>query len=417
MNPVIFDYTAIDPQSGGEIHGQETAADANAAATALRGRGLVPVAVTPAAVERHPEEVLAESKRRSSWIRRRAVGPRELRTFTRQLATLVKAGVPLARALHVIGVHDAHQGVRRLADELRIGIESGGTLSEGLRRRGEVFDDTYVAMVTAGETGGVLSDILSRQALVLEKHERVRGRLRTALAYPAVVLVVAALIVAVLVTVVVPKFALIYGGLLRGQPLPTLTSGLLALSHFLRANVLLGVMLAAIAVWMGRRWRRTERGRRLFDRWQLGVPWLGDLLLKAAVARVAGLLGALLESGVPEMEALAIAEGASGNTRISAALAEVAMRLRRGEGIAGPLERTGVFPGLVAGMVRVGEETGALPEMFRRVAEAYDDEVDQAVAALAAVIEPMLIVGMALIVGIIVIALFLPMAGVLQHLQ
>ena len=352
--------------------------------------------------------------------RRRGIGfvrSKDLRGFTRQLATLVKAGVPLARALAIVGTHDGNQGVSLMADELRGVIENGGTLSDGMRRRPRIFDESFIAVVTAGETGGVLADVLARQALVLEKQERVRGRLQAALAYPAVVLVIAALIVMVLVTVVVPKFAQIYGGLLRGQPLPIMTQALLAVSHFLRVYSVAGVAVALGLGWAIRTWSRTSRGRKLCDRWLLRVPLFGDLVLKAAVARVAGLLGALLESGVAETQALAIAQGACGNAPMSEALADISMRLQRGEGIAGPIERAGIFPGLVAGMIRVGEETGTLPEMLRRVADAYDEEVDQAVAALAAVVEPLLIVGMALIVGIIVVALFLPMIGVLQHLQ
>lgn len=345
------------------------------------------------------------------------MGPKELRGFTRQLATLVKAGVPLARALEVIGSQEGQDARGGLAHGLRQVIENGGTLSDGLRRYPQLFDETYRAMVSAGEASGALGDVLARQALVMEKQERVRARLRTALAYPAIVLVIAIVIVAILVAIVVPKFALIYGGLLKGQPLPMLTQSLLDASRLARAHALPAIAALGGLGWLVRHWRRTPRGRRALDRWALRIPVLGDLLLKSAVARVTGLMGALLEAGVPELEALSIAEDASGNTRIAEALGEVGTRLRRGEGLAGPLESTRIFPALVAGMVRVGEETGTLAEVLRRVAEAYDDEVDHAVAALAAVVEPLLIVGMALVVGFIVIALFLPMVGVLQHLQ
>jgi type IV pilus assembly protein PilC len=262
-----------------------------------------------------------------------------------------------------------------------------------------------------------LGAVLERLAHSLEKTERLKGRVQTAMIYPMVIMAVAGGILTVLMIFVVPKFEQIFSGLLKGQPLPALTRSLLAASSVIREHCWL-TMSAGIMAWLlVRALQRTAVGRRVSDRAVLQVPVLGDLLLKAMIARFARTLGSLLTSGVPILDALMIARASSGNVHVAAALAHLHDRIKQGDSIARPLEATAIFPGMVTGMIQVGEETGALPAMLERIADTYDDEVDNAVAGLTSVIEPVLIVLMALVVGVIVIALFLPIVSVIQHLQ
>jgi len=235
--------------------------------------------------------------------------------------------------------------------------------------------------------------------------------------YPVIVLILAGGIVAALLVFVVPRFEQIFSGLLKGQPLPALTQGVLGASVFVQHHfaVALGLLLAA---WGGfQLFRRTRFGVRTLDRLAIRLPWLGDLLLKAGIARFTRTFGTLLASGVPILPALMITRDTSGNVHVADAVTAVHDRVKAGDGVAGPLAATGIFPGMVAGMIEVGEETGALPDMLARIADAYDEEVDHAVAGLTSILEPLMIVMLALLVGTIVIALFLPIVSIIQHLQ
>ena len=278
-------------------------------------------------------------------------------------------------------------------------------------RRNEQF---AVNMVRAGEAGGVLAVVLERLALFMEKRDRIRGRVKAAMTYPVIILVVALSIVAALMAFVVPKFQDIFNGMLKGQPLPPLTQAVLFVCEFLRHHLLAvsgllgGVTTAQVA------FRRSQAGRRFTDWLLIRLPLIGDLFLKSAVARFSRTFGTLLASGVPILKALAITRDTAGNVQVAAAITHVHDRVKEGDSVARPLAATGIFPDMVAGMIEVGEETGALPDMLIRVAEAYDEEVDNAVAGLTSIIEPIMIVAMAVIVGVIVIALFLPIVRIIQ---
>jgi type IV pilus assembly protein PilC len=278
----------------------------------------------------------------------------------------------------------------------------------------KVFDRLYVGMIKAGESGGRIDIVLERLARHLEKSGRIESRVRSAMTYPLVIMAVAVSIVAALMTFVVPRFEKIFATVLKGAPLPALTSGVLGVSRFVEAHWLALLVLAALAAAGAEAAMRTDRGARAFDRLVLRLPVVGDLLLKTAVARFSRTLGTMLLSGVPMLQALQLTRDACGNRTLAASIEDVHRRVREGEGVAPTLAAGGVFPVVVAGMVEVGEETGTLPAMLGHVADMYDEEVDTAVAGLTSLIEPVMIVLMAVIVGTIVVALFLPIIRIVQ---
>ncbi|MCC5805182.1 MAG: type II secretion system F family protein [Opitutales bacterium] len=337
--------------------------------------------------------------------------------FTRQLSTLLRAGVPLTRALETLRKQERQKAFRQVIDDLVDQVRGGNKLSDGLARYPLIFDGLYVNMVRAGESGSILEDVLLRVATFLEKARALKRKVRAALVYPAVVIVVASVIVGFLVSYVIPQFETIFTSMLRGQRLPALTEGVLALSDFVRDRWwVLGGGLVVIALGWNFA-RRTEAGGRLIDRVSLSLPIVGDLVRKISIARFARTFGTLIASGVPILEALRIARDVSGNRVVENALTRVHDRVRDGDPVARPLEQTNVFPVMVSSMIEVGEETGQLPAMLDRIADDYEEDVDTAVAGLTSALEPVLIVLLAVVVGTIVIALFLPIIAIIQNLQ
>lgn len=340
-----------------------------------------------------------------------------LTVFTRQLATLVNAKMPILRSLEVLSRQEKRAGFKIVLEEIADTIRSGGNFSEGLAAHPKIFDRLYVNMVRAGEAGGVLSTVLERLSVFNEKSERIKGKVKAAMIYPVIISSVAVTIVSILMVFVVPKFQEIFTGMLKGQPLPLLTQILLSVSYFMRDHFLLtgGVL---IGLYFGfRLFKRTRLGARTIDWLLIHLPVFGDLVLKATIARFTRTFGTLLASGVPMLQAIVITRDTSGNVHVADALNSVHDRVKEGENVAKPLEGTAIFPGMVTSMIEVGEETGALPEMLTRIADSYDEEVDNAVAGITSVIEPIMIVFMAVMVGTIVIALFLPLVSIIQNLQ
>ena len=413
-----YDYTAIVLGSGKEEQGVVDATSVAEATATLRRRDLAPIEMVFAADLVKPSVEPREVPRaRLLQLFSRGVGPKQLAVFARQLATLVNAGLPVTRALDVLARQERQPTLRGVLHELSSTISGGGNLSDGLRRHPALFDRLFVNMVKAGEAGGALGVVLDRLAQFQEKHERLKARVKSAMIYPLIIMGVAATILAVLMVVVVPKFEQIFTGLLKGHPLPAATRGLLGVSHFIGGHYFVVIGLTFVVGTLFRFLRKSERGTRVTDWLLLRSPVVGDLVLKTSVARFARTLGALLSSGVSLLEALVITRNTAGNLHVAAALDHVHDRIKQGDTIAAPLEATGMFPNMVTGMIQVGEETGALPEMLIRIADTYDEEVDTAVSALTAAIEPVMIVVMALVVGGIVIALFLPIVGIIQQLQ
>lgn len=428
-----FSYTAIDSRSGREITGTIEGANDERVAAALKARGLAPVSLRPRGMvvpgegaARHRWGALTrETPQRAdgretpaAWLRLRGrPKARALTLFTRQLATLLRAGMPLVRALGVLAREEKNRSFREEIEAIAEAIRAGGSLSDGLNRHPRTFDSLYRNMVRSGEAGGVLEETLDRLARFMEKAERIKAKVTAALTYPIVVVVLALGIVAALMVFVVPKFEQIFAELLKGQPLPPLTRLVIAVSSFVHGHVVLslGLVILLAAAFAG--FHRTEVGRRRWDRLLLHLPVVGPLLLKSAVGRVTRTLGTLLASGVPILEALVIARATSGNACVSDAILVARDRVEAGESLARPLEDSGVFPGVVTSMVAVGEETGQLAEMLGRIAEGHEEEVDNAVASLTSLIEPLMIVFLAVVVGTLVLALFLPIVSIIQHLM
>lgn len=452
-----FSYSAITPR-GDEQTGLLDAPNAEQAVASLKAKGFFPTVVTPSAAvapsrvaaaptksgltslgrERTPNRVTAAATRttrsaapfadRAAGKREnfsglkiplpfaRPVKPRELTLFTRQLATLLRAGMPLLRGLETLARQERRAALRGIITALADDLRSGAALSDAMARHPRAFDGLFASMVRAGEAGGMLDVVLERLAKFQEKSLQLRGKMKAAMVYPLVVVSVATLILAGLLVFVVPKFRQIFADLLKGAPLPPLTQAVLAAGEFAKSHY--GIALAA-AVLLGigcRFFSRTRTGRYALDALAVRLPLFGDLLLKSIVARFSRTLGTLLAGGVPILSALSIARDTCGNTQVAAALSEAHERVKAGEPFARPLATSPIFPAMVASMVEVGEQTGQLPEMLGKLADIYDEEVDNAVAGLSSLVEPLLIVFLALVVGTIVIALFLPIVRIVQLL-
>jgi type IV pilus assembly protein PilC len=362
-----------------------------------------------------PVAGVAQRKRRRTFGS--PINGKGLAVFTRQLATLVKAGMPILRSLEVLARQEKRIAFKVVVEDIADAIRSGGNFSDGLAASPRVFDRLYVNMVKAGEAGGVLDTVLERLAVFMEKAQKIAGKVKAAMIYPIIIICVAMAIVSVLMVFVVPKFQDIFSGLLKGQPLPALTQGLMDVSNFFKNHYLVAVA-GAIGAWIAFKiFAKTKFGRRILDWLLIHMPIMGDLFLKASIARFTRTFGTLLASGVPILQALIITRDTSGNVHIANAINVVHDRVKEGDNVAKPLESTHIFPGMVTSMIEVGEETGALPDMLTRIADTYDDEVDNAVAGLTSIIEPIMIVFMAVMVGTIVIALFLPLVSIIQHLS
>jgi type IV pilus assembly protein PilC len=338
-----------------------------------------------------------------------------LTTFTRQLATLVDAGLPLLRGLRVLEKQERNPTLKSIIAELALSIEGGSTFSEGLAQHPKVFNRLYVNMVKAGELGGVLEVVLTRLAEFMEKAQKIKGKVVAAMFYPVAVLIVAVGILFILMVKVIPSFKSVFEGMLEGAQLPAFTRLVLGISDLVRTNfvmtgsALFGVwVLFMLAI-------RTKFGRRVWDKVKLKMPAVGPVISKVAISRFTRTLGTLISSGVPILQALTIVKETAGNVIVSNAVAAVHESVKEGETITAPLEASGVFPPMVISMVDVGEQTGALPEMLLKIADNYDDEVDNAVSAMTSLLEPIMIVFLAVIVGSIVIAMFLPLIELMNR--
>ncbi len=408
----IYHYTAIDAH-GSETAGQFEAASEEQAARRLKARGFF---LSDLAVVQPPAVATVPRSRQLRLPFLRPVSPKELAVFTRQLAVLLHAGMPLLRGLEVLAKQERNQAFRCIVGEIAGTIRSGGSLSDALAGHPRVFDRLFVNMVKAGEAGGALDLVLGRLALFQEQSLRLRGKVRSAMVYPVIVMAVAVAILAGLLVFVVPRFQQIFADLLKGAPLPPLTQFVLTVSAAVKSHYLLALGVG-FGVWFAfKALKRTTLGERVYGTLVITLPPFGELILKAIVARFSRTLGTLLASGVPILPALIIVRDTCGNARVTGALGYVHDRVKEGDPVARSLETTQVFPGMVTSMIDVGEHTGRLPEMLGKIADIYDEEVDNAVAGLSSLIEPILIVFLAVIVGTIVIALFLPIIRIVQLL-
>ena len=343
------------------------------------------------------------------------VKPKVLTTFTRQLATLVDAGLPLLRGLRVLEKQERNGNLKGILAELATSIEGGSTFSEALAQHPKVFNRLFVNMVKAGELGGVLEVVLKRLAEFSEKAQKIKGKVKAAMFYPVAVLIVAVGIMILLMCFVVPKFKDVFAGM--GVQMPGFTLFVLAVSDIIRNNILATMGGVAVFVVLFLLFIKTKFGRRIWDKFKLIMPAVGPVVSKVAISRFARTLGTLVSSGVPILQALNIVKETAGNVIISNAVAQVYDAVKEGETITATLESSNVFPPMVVSMVDVGEQTGALPEMLLRIADGYDEEVDNAVAAMTSLLEPIMIIFLAVIVGSIVLAMFLPLIAMISNLS
>jgi type IV pilus assembly protein PilC len=413
----LFSYTAVDAQ--GKTHqGTVEANNAADAAAAVKKQGRFPtnIAETTAAAGKPKGKGLSLSFSLGGGAGTGKVPAKVLTVFTRQLSTLISAGLPLLRSLRTLSKQEKNVNLRKIMGSLAESVEGGTTFSEALAQHPKAFNKLYVNMVKAGELGGVLEIVLTRLAEFAEKSQRIRGKVTSAMVYPAVVLTIAVGIVTFLMLFIVPKFEAIFKDMLGGRPLPAITQIIMDLSRFIQGNFLLIAGVLTVLV-IGLRFAIRLPGiAAALDSYKLKLPLFGDLLTKTSVARFSRTLGTLVSSGVPILQALQITRDTAGNERVSAAIETIHDNVKEGESMVAPMEASQIFPPRVVSMVQVGEETGQLPDMLTKVADVFEEEVDTAVAGLTSLLEPVMIVLLALIVGTIVVALFLPLITIIQDL-
>ena len=419
-----FQYIALDAK-GEQTTGVVQAGNDAEAIQQLRGQGLYPTQV----VEEGKGTLAAGAKKKGAKGKKKVKGktggkikPKVLMIFTRQLATLIDSGLPLLRGLTVLGKQEPNPVLKATIDKLSESVQGGSTFSESLGQHPKIFNKLFVNMVKAGELGGVLEVVLKRLAEYQEKAHKLKGKIVSAMVYPVIVMFIAVAILTFLMLFIVPRFRDMFADM-GGQELPWISRFVFGFSDWMLARPLLlpnSVWLLAIAVglWIGATaWGGTKKGRHFLDNLKLKLPIFGDIQQKSAIARFTRTLGTLVTSGVPILQALNITRDTAGNVIVSGAIDKVHEAVKEGESIVTPLTSTGIFPNLVVSMVDVGEETGQLPEMLLKIADVYDDEVDGAVTALTSILEPIMIVILALVVGAIVFALFLPLIKVIQQMQ
>lgn len=413
-----FLYNALDAK-GEQKSGVLAANSENEAIQQLRASGLYPTQIqeegklSKKAKAAFAPKAKSKAKAKPAAKAGGSVKPKSLTIFTRQLATLIDSGLPLLRSLTVLEKQEPNPVLRATVGALAENVQGGSTFSESLAQHPKIFNKLYVNMVKAGELGGVLEVVLNRLAEYQEKAQKLKNKIVSAMVYPVIVMFIAVGILVFLMIFIVPKFKEMFTN--TDQELPLISKIVFGTSEFFLArpfflpNVFFLSIVFAIAVVLFNIWGKTKGGRSAIDLLKLRMPILGDIQRKSAVSRFSRTLGTLVTSGVPILQALNITRDTAGNVVISGAIEKVHEAVKEGETIVTPLQASGVFPNMVISMVDVGEETGQLPEMLLKIADVYDDEVDNSVTALTSILEPIMIVVLALIVGSVVFALFLPL--------
>ncbi|MFQ5480771.1 MAG: type II secretion system F family protein [Thermodesulfobacteriota bacterium] len=387
--------------SGGIFKKGELAAGNLAQATAsLRRQNIIPVSVT------QKKGLYATLNSINIPGLSKGISTKDLAIFSRQFATMIDAGLPLVQCLDILSSQHDNAEFKKILVEVKIAVEGGSTFSDALGKHPKVFDSLFVNLVNAGEVGGILDTILNRLAIFLEKNEQLKSKIKGAMTYPAVVIVIASLVVTGLLVFVVPIFENMFADF--GQALPAPTQVVVMMSKFLQNYwyILIGAIVG-IAVFINRA-HKTEKGRMFIDGLLLRAPVIGDLLRKTATARFTRTLGTMISSGVPILEAMEIVSKTAGNAVVEKAIMTSKESLSQGKTLAEPLIECKVFPGMVTQMIAVGETTGALDAMLGKIADFYEQEVDVAVEAMTSLIEPMLMAFLGIAVGGLVIALYLP---------
>ncbi len=396
-----FKYSAKNANSQ-TITGKISADSKAAVIEELRKRKLTIVSI---------DEVKGSSVPKASF-KGKKVKAEEIVIFTRQLATMIEAGIPIIHSLNALKDQVVHPTFKRTLDQIESDIQHGSGLSAAFAKHPNVFDTLFVNMVKVGETGGVLNAVLERISGYMEKSLKLQRKVKSALIYPAVVVSMAIIITVVLLVKVVPTFTSIYASL--GHELPAMTQVLVNISNALKKYLWLIIILIGAIVYLLKQWHKTEKGAVTIDGFVLRMPIFGELLRKVAISRFTRTLATLIQSGVPILESLDIVQKTIGNRVLELVIDQVKNNVREGESIAGPLEKSGVFPPMVTRMISIGEKSGQMEKMLLKISEFYDDQVDTAVEGLTSIIEPLIIGVMGIVIGFIVIALFLPIMNMSQ---
>lgn len=415
-----FSYTAIN-STGKEVKGTINAEKESEVNTALRANGYFPTEIKMVTAKKSTEKKSAAAVGKKKGFFNIQIGSvkmsqKELVLFTRQLSILLDAGLPLIRALRTLEKQSRNKNVKKIVGESADYVEGGFTFSEALTKNHKTFDQLYVNMVKAGESAGAMEIILGRLAGFMEKNARILSKIKSAMIYPSVVLTVAGGVTMFLMVFIVPKFEKIFSELLSGMPLPALTTFVLAVSQFFMEKYISIIVGLAILIIVYKITSKTKKGKYILDLGKYRMPVFGNLISKTSIARFSRTLGTLLASGVPVLKALLIVRDTAGNGLVENAIQRVHDAVKEGESVAAPLAATKIFPDMVVSMIEVGEETGKLPEMLEKIADTYEEEVDNAVDAMTSLIEPIMIVFMAVVVGTIVIAMFMPLIKIMQTL-
>jgi type IV pilus assembly protein PilC len=342
------------------------------------------------------------------------VTKKDLVIFTRQFSTMIDAGLPLVQGLNILAEQMENKTFKGMLKQVTKDVEGGSTLADALNKHPKVFDALFVNLVAAGEVGGILDTILQRLAAYIEKAEKLKSKVKGALVYPIAVLIIGVLVLVVIMVFVIPVFQEMFSGL--GKGLPALTQLVIDVSNFTKGNIHFMIVGVIVVIWLFRRYRRTSSGKKTTDRILLKMPIFGELIRKVAVARFTRTLSTMISSGVPILDALEITAKTAGNAVVEEVIFEARTSIAEGQSIADPLSESDIFPGMVTQMISVGESTGALDAMLEKIANFYDDEVDATVSALTALMEPLMMMFLAGMLGPIIIAMYLPIFGMASAL-
>jgi type IV pilus assembly protein PilC len=357
--------------------------------------------ITPTSVKAKPKDILAGI----GFFQPKVTG-RDVVIFTRQLSTMIDAGLPLVQSLEILANQQENPTLKKVLREIKADVETGTTFAEAMKRHPQVFDNLFCNMIEAGEIGGILDTILGRLAGFMEKSMNLKKKVKGAFTYPVICLCISVVILGVILIFVVPTFEKMFKDFNAALPIPTQI--VVSMSRFVQTKILYMIGILVALVFAFKKYYKTDAGNRRIDALSLKTPVFGDLILKVAVAKFTRTLGTMMQSGVPILDALKVVGRTAGNRVIETAVFRVAESISEGRSIAEPLEETGVFPNMVVQMISVGEATGALDAMLSKIADFYDDEVDQAVDNLTAMIEPFMMVFLGGMVGALVVAMYLP---------
>jgi len=393
----IFLWEGKD-RSGSSRKGEIEAEDAAAVRRHLRSKRILATRV-----REKPKGIFGD---KFGGARQQKITAKDVVVFTRQFSTMINAGLPIVQGLGILSSQQTNKSFQKILAEVKESVESGTTLAEALKKHPKIFDDLYVNLVAAGETGGILDTILNRLSAYMEKLEALKKKVKSAMFYPLIVLVIAVVVITVLLIFVIPIFEKMFSEF--GKALPAFTQLVIDMSDWLKKWIIPLVIILGVLGFAFVRFYKTSKGRTIVDDFALKAPIFGDLIRKVAVARFTRTLGTMISSGVPILEGLDIVARTAGNKTIQSAIESTRKSIAEGKSIASPMAESGVFPPMVVQMISVGESTGALDSMLSKIADFYDEEVDTAVETLTSMLEPMLMVVLGGIIGALVVAMYLP---------